>query len=115
MLVGSAIGGRRLLVRWIEGRRLAGAFLWWFGWCYGAGLFAVAPTFLRRLGFPEGFCDGWWMNLFLFHPLIDHWLPKGRVVGGGLIILMAAAQYALLILAIHRAKKQQTADLADPR
>jgi len=106
MAVGSAIGLPPLLRDWAHYRPLSGGFGKWLLLSYGIGLYAIAPSVLRKLGLPEAFSAHLLMNIFLLHPLIDRLRPGGKLVGGGLITAMATAQYGLLLLAIHGQKRR---------
>ena len=81
---------------------------------WGLGLFAIVPNILRALALPEWFCTGWWMNLFLLHPLIDRWVSGGIVIGGFLLVAALSSQYGLLLLAIHLTRRWISAPPAVP-
>jgi len=77
----------------------------WFGkrliTAYALGLFAIIPGILRFVGMPEHMCNGWWMNVFIFYPVINKLKPGGMLVGEALVILCFALQYALLLAALR--------------
>ena len=71
---------------------------------YGFGILAVFPNLLRHIGFPNGLCSGWWMNVFFLNPLIDH-LKRGGLLFGEIGILACwVVRYTLLLILIatHR-------------
>ena len=106
MIIGSGIGLYWLARRWYDYKPLAPGFLAWFAWSYGLGFYAIIPSFLRHLGFPEGLCRHWLMNIFLLHPLIDKLRPGSLIVGGAIIIAIAVSQYIMLLLALRRARRK---------
>jgi hypothetical protein len=74
---------------------------------WGLGLFAIIPNVLRAMAMPEWFCSGWWMNLFLLHPLLDGWVSGGTVIGGFLLVAALSSQYGLLLLAIAHTRRHR--------
>jgi hypothetical protein len=65
------------------------------------------PSLLRMAGVPEGVRAGWWMNVFVFHPLINQIKPGGGLLIGEVLILgVFAMQYALLVLALVASRRQ---------
>ena len=68
---------------------------------------AVIPNLCRYVGLPEAFCDGWWMNLCLFHPLIDRATHGGTLIGGLVLVAGLATQYGVLLAALA-AKRWRT-------
>ena len=89
--------------------RAAPLFLRWFLLSYGLALFAAAPNFLRAAGMPARVAGGWWMNVFLFHPLLDHVKKGGALLGELGILLCFAVQYITLLGAYRRAKRRKNA------
>ncbi len=81
---------------------------------WGLGLFAILPNILHALALPEWFCDGWWMNLFLLHPLLDRWVPGGTVIGGFLLVAALSSQYGLLLLAIGLTRRHRRIGTSPP-
>jgi hypothetical protein len=73
---------------------------------YALGAFAVVPGLLPNLGVPQRIAAGWWMNLFLFHPLIDRARHGGVLVGEALIVTLFAAHYALVLSALWLARRR---------
>lgn len=77
-------------------------------WCcasYALGLYATLPAIIRRLTQnPELGQSAWW-NLFIAYPLIGK-LPLPSLALGELLMgILLAAQYATILLAIHRLNK----------
>lgn len=79
---------------------------------YALALFAIIPNILRHGGLPEFFCSGWWMNLFLFNPLLDKLKAGGMLIGEIMIVILFTTHYSLILLAIarnqHRANMGQS-------
>jgi hypothetical protein len=70
----------------------------WLIAAYGLGLWAVLPGALKRVGV----ADGWWMNVFLLHPLINRMKGGGVLVGEILLVFLFVLQYATILVAIRR-------------
>ena len=102
LAAGMAIESPRLKAAWTQGRSLAQpVWRWlWTSWLLGA--WAIIPSLARFAGFPESFCRGWWMNLFLFHPLINHWGPHGTIIGAFAFVACFVFQYAVTLAAIWK-------------
>ena len=64
--------------------------------------FSVIPNILRHSGFPDSFCSGWWMNIFLLNPLLDKLKPGGMLIGEILIVLFFVLHYSIIIAALLR-------------
>jgi len=62
---------------------------------------------LRAAGLPDAVCSHPAMNLFFLHPLIDRWKPGGSLVGDTALLVLFATHYAVLLLALRRARPQQ--------
>ena len=72
----------------------------------GLGLLAVVPNILGYVGVPDAFCGGWWMNICVFHPVIDSLKSGGLLTGAVIVAGCAVFQYSLLLTAILRARRQ---------
>jgi hypothetical protein len=81
-------------------QKLAPLLRRWLLSSYAVGLWAVVPAILRHVGLPEAACSGWWMNIFLFHPLLSHLHLGGVIIGGFCLALVLALQYGTLLLAL---------------
>lgn len=67
---------------------------------YCMGVYAIMPGILEHAGIPRAVCHGWWMNIFIFHHLLDM-LEKGGLIVGTIGILSGfAVQYTLLMVAL---------------
>lgn len=91
----------------IAGRKLAPAFKTWLIMSYGIAVFAIIPNILRRIGVPDTICNGWWMNIFLLHPLINRLKHGGMLIGRIGIIACFTIQYILLLTAIQLQSHRQ--------
>lgn len=101
LAAGMAVQAPALRRAWDQGRELAPAVMRWLLVSWGLGFWAIIPSLLRYAGVPAGFCNGWWMNLFLFHPLINHFGPHGTIIGAALFVAGFSFQYAVLVAAIR--------------
>jgi hypothetical protein len=90
----------------------------WILASYALGLYAALPNILLSLGAPGALCTGWWMNIFLFHPLLDRAKHGGMLTGEVILAACLGAQYMLLLLAIARAhlrrRRQPARAIAEP-
>jgi len=102
MAVGSAVAARPLARAWFSGGAIAGRLAQWLALSYALGLYAVVPALLRRAGVPAWVCEGWWMNVFLLHPLITALMAGGSVVGPTVLGMSIASQYTVLLVALRR-------------
>ncbi|MDT8390799.1 MAG: hypothetical protein RRC34_09865 [Lentisphaeria bacterium] len=108
MILGAVIGFKPVLESWYHRRRLAQSLGRWILWTYVGGTFAIAPSLCRMVHLPEAFCRGWWMNIFVFHPLVDQLMDKrGLLIGELLIVGMFGTQYLTLLTAIFHAGKRK--------
>jgi len=105
MAAGSACAAAPLLRAWRSGLPVARPYFRWFAASLAGGAFAVTPSLLRRIGLPEAVCESAWMNVFLLHPLINRLKPGGITMGPLLMGAAFAAQYAVLLLALFRARR----------
>ena len=95
-----------VLLSMTAGKGLARTTGKWLLTAHACGVFAVVPGILRRLGLPDQFCDGWWMNLFFLHPLVNQLKHGGMLVGEMMLFLCIALQYILLLEAVLIARKK---------
>lgn len=109
LAVGTAAFLPSVVKAWRHQDTVAPAFARWIGLSWALALFAIAPSLLRHLGFPVGFCSGWWMNIFLFHPLADRLKHGGMLVGELGIATCLTLQYVLLLVALRRALTRRAA------
>lgn len=110
----AAKGGRQSSAA-VEGRStptMSTVIARWCLWSYAAGLFAVLPAIARRFTGIEPTRPLW--NVFLAYPLIDR-LPLPSIILGELVMgTILASQYAILLLAIHRASRHTITDIQEP-
>ena len=107
MAVGSIFTIPALLKAWLRKTRLSPQFSRWFIASYAAGVYAIVPGILRRLGAPDSFCDGWWMNLFLFYPWMNDLKPGAETMGPLVLGTCMGGQYLLLLCALAWQLRQQ--------
>lgn len=109
MAFGTSMLLRPVFQRLIAGRKLAVCFGKWLIASYGLGVLAIAPGLLGSIGVPETVCRGWWMNIFLFHPLIDKVKTGGMLIGELGIISCFLLQYLLLLAALRKRLRRENA------
>lgn len=102
LLAGTVAGSRPLIEAWRRGRPVAAPLRRALLTGYALAAWAVVPNLLRHAGCPDGLVDGWWMNLFLLHPLIRALGFGGSPLGATVLGLAFAAQYGLVLAAIAR-------------
>jgi hypothetical protein len=105
-LLGALCGLPYMLARLRSEGRSAPAALSWLGLSFAAGIFAIVPAILMNLGLPESIGRGWWMNIFLLHPLIDNFKEGGLLWGQLLVLLTFILQYTCLLILLRKAGKR---------
>lgn len=80
---------------------------YWLAAAYGLGCFAVVPSLLGLLGVPESITSAWFMNIFLFHPIIDYLKSGGKLIGETLIVSCFLFQYSIMLLLLWQTKKRR--------
>jgi hypothetical protein len=105
MTVGMALSAPGLHRAWQAGKAVAPAALRWLGASWTLGAFAVVPSLLRYAGVRESVCAGWWMNLFLLHPLINTFVPQNLIAGSAAFVGVFALQYLCILAAIARVRR----------
>jgi hypothetical protein len=105
MAAATAWHGPALLRSWRAGRALARALGLWLVTSYALGLLGVVPNLLRRAGVPHETCEAWYMNVFLLSPFWNRLLDGGHIYGPAILTVLFGAQYAILLLAIRRARR----------
>jgi len=73
---------------------------------YAMAIFAIIPNLLRHSGFPQGFCNGWWMNLFFLNPLIDSIKSGGMLIGEIMVVMLFIVQYSVTVLALIQLRRR---------
>jgi hypothetical protein len=101
VFLGTAIGLRSVIVSLCAKSRLSWPTARLLLLSYGLGALAVFPNVLRRMGYPDWFCQGWWMNICLFHPMIDRIRPGGMLIGELVFVACFIFQYMLLLYALR--------------
>lgn len=71
---------------------------------YALGIFALVPNLITAAGGPALVHHAWWSNLFVGHALIDRRKDGGLLIGELVMVALLVFQYALLVLALHRAR-----------
>lgn len=104
MIVGMAALTPALRRNWQAGRKLAPAVMHWLLASWGTGLWAIIPSLLRYAGLPESCSGGWWMNLFILHPLINQHGPHATIIGAACLAVTFVLQYTVIVAAILRAR-----------
>lgn len=102
MLLGTGVFLPRVVRLWKAGNNTARACARWLVGSAVLGVYAIAPSLLRRAGVSDSFCGGWWMNLFLFHPVVQKMKAGGEIFAQALIVFLFATQYVVLLAAIRR-------------
>ena len=100
MALGTAFALPQLARAWKTGKKLASGFGCLFIYSYGLGLYATIPSILRHIETTESLTKEWWMNIFLFYPLIEKIDGPSIVLGELLIALLFGLHYIMLLLAI---------------
>lgn len=105
LAVGMAAQSVPLHAAWARGKGLTPAIRRWLWVSWLTGTWAIIPSLLRYAGLPDAFYGGWWMNLFLFHPLINQWGPHGTIIGAAAFVAGFAFQYGVILAAILRIRR----------
>lgn len=106
LAVGTAAALPPLVRAWRRQQNLAPFFARWLATAYGLGFLAIVPGLLRRLGLPGVCCDGWWMNVFLFHPLLNAMVPREDMpLAVGALAACFTLHYGLVLLALRRRQR----------
>ncbi len=108
LLTGMIATSRPVLAAWRTRRPLAPPIGRALRTGYALAAWAVIPNLLRHAGCPNGFVDGWWMNLFLLHPLIRRLGFGGAPLGAAVLGFAFAVQYALVLAAVARCTRMQS-------
>ena len=108
MIAGTAVALPALARAWREDGRLSPHFRRWMLWAYGLGALAIVPALLRKAGLPDAVCEGWWMNVFMLHSLINTVIRREAMPQtGALLALCFGCQYVLILLAIRRQRARR--------
>jgi hypothetical protein len=104
MTVGSLWAVPGVLLSWKKHLPLTRVIGRWLLLAYGLGLYATLPSILRRVSSGAEWATGGWTHIFLLYPLIEKLNAPSIALGELAIAACFAAQYGLILLAIHRAK-----------
>lgn len=99
---------------WRAGAPLAEPTGRWLLATYALGLWALLPALLRHAGLPAAWCDGWWMNVFLLHPLLSGLHLGGALVGAAALGAVLLAQYGVVLLALARTSARRNLTAPTP-
>ena len=102
MATGMTLMAPPLLRAWRARAALARPVTRWVAGGWALALYALGPSFLRHLGLPAAFTDGWWMNVFLGHPLLNHLVRHGDNAATVLILAGFGFQYAVVLACLRR-------------
>lgn len=106
MAIGAAATLRPILRSWRGDEKLAPLLRKSFVLSCGLGVFAIIPSLFRSVGLPAAFCEGWWMNLFLLHPVVDRIKTGDTIMGTAGVIFCFTFHYLLLLAALRRTRKR---------
>jgi hypothetical protein len=106
MLVGSAYMLPRLWRKWKQDSPLAKTIGAWIIISALLGVYATLPSILRRISVDSEWITSWWVNVFLFYPLIEKLNSPSIVLGELCTALTFATQYTIILLAIFRCIKK---------
>ncbi len=77
----------------------------WLAMSYVLGAAAVFPSLLGLMGVPESVTSAWFMNIFLFHPIIDRVKTGGKLIGETLVVSCFLLQYLMMLILLRRIRK----------
>jgi hypothetical protein len=104
--LGAALGAVPLARAWLAGRPLAMPILRVALLSFALAGWAIVPQVLTTLGSYPSVHTAPWANLFLGHAVIDRRVDGGLLVGELIIAAWLVGLYALILLAIVRARRQ---------
>ncbi|MCK5528146.1 MAG: hypothetical protein KAI74_00570 [Kiritimatiellae bacterium] len=99
MIAGSIATFPVVVTAWRANTKLAKKISRWLIISYAAGIYAITPSLLSWIGLSEKFCQGWWMNIFLLHPLINKLETTGRLIPATIAVFLCFVIPYLMILA----------------
>ncbi|MEI6564067.1 MAG: hypothetical protein WCO42_07160 [bacterium] len=108
MSVGMLLLTPRLINAWQTRLKLFDSVKNWLIGSWGLGFYAIIPSLLRHTCLPDGFCSGWWMNVFLLHPLINRYFHQHLILADFIFPGWIALQYLVILSAIIRLRNRQT-------
>jgi hypothetical protein len=103
--VGTAATALPLVRAWLADAPLARPVARMLIVSYALGFWAVIPNAITTLGGSPSVHRAWWSNVFLGHAAIDRRLEEGLLIGELGIAAAFVAHYALILVALRRAKR----------
>lgn len=79
----------------------------WLLVSYVSGAIAVFPSLLGYIGVPESITAAWYMNIFLFSPIIDQLKSGGKLIGETLVVSGFIFQYSILMILLWKTEKRR--------
>ena len=107
MSIGTILSMPQLIKTWWREQPASRTTAQWLILSWSLGILAILPGLLRRAGLPNTFCDGWWMNICLFYPLINILKSGGFILGLIGITFLFFLQYSTIMVAIIKTRKRQ--------
>jgi hypothetical protein len=113
MVTGMGFLAPALRRAWQAGAPLARPARRWVMGGWALAFYAIVPSLLRYAGLPLTFTNGWWMNVFLFHPLLDRLVRQGYIAAGVLILGCFALQYGVVLACLREAEKKSLTEITE--
>lgn len=109
MIAGSIATFPTIITAWRNSTPLAKKIRRWLLISYATGIYAIIPSLLGWIGVPASICQGWWMNIFLLHPLINKIGETGRLFPAIIAVFLCfVVPYLIILVALFQAKKKHT-------
>jgi hypothetical protein len=103
--VGTAVTALPVARAWLASRPVSRPIARMLVASYALGFWAVIPNAITTLGGPASVHHAWWSNVFLGHAAIDRQVEQGLLIGELGIAAAFVAHYALVLLALWRARR----------
>ena len=107
LVTGMAVLAPAALEAFRSGSGLYRAVRRWVAVSWALGVFAIVPSLLHHIGVPPVVCNGWWMNVFFLHSLINGLSQGGDLVGAATLVACFTAQYAAVLAVIARLSRRE--------
>ena len=105
VIAGTAATIAPVINAWRNNLPMADKIRRWLLISYAAGIYAIIPSLLHWLGLPDKFCGGWWMNIFLFHPLINKIETSSHLIPASIAVFLCfILPYFIIVAAIYKSK-----------
>jgi hypothetical protein len=72
---------------------------------YAIGVWALMPSLLTTIGFPQHIHRAWWANAFLGHAVISERVRGGLLIGELVLAAVITFHYVVLVAAIARVRR----------